>query len=180
MSSGSSCSHVGSASCSASSKRFNWPLIFFRFSLEVPKSFFVRYSICWWRFSFPAGLLPMFFVKTGSVLSVWKWSYSVGWSCPCTQGFLNLLNYQPYVFLLPFSLLLLYHKKQWKEAENPAFTRNFRHDTGWNRSVSVGWHRCLRDHSVGLNAFGCSISSPDISQSNCCQVNCFTSSWFLG
>ena len=29
-------------------------------------------------FLFPAGLLPMFFVKTGSVLSVWKWSYSVG------------------------------------------------------------------------------------------------------
>ena len=38
----------------------------------------------------------------------------------------------------------------------------------------------LRDHSVGLNALGCSISSPDMSQSNCCQVNCFTSSWFLG
>ena len=33
----------------------------------------------------------------------------------------------------------------------------------------------LHDHSVGLNAFGCSISSPDMSQSNCCQVNCFTS-----
>ena len=33
----------------------------------------------------------------------------------------------------------------------------------------------LRNHSVGLNAFGCSISSPDMSQSNCCQVNCFTS-----
>ena len=34
----------------------------------------------------------------------------------------------------------------------------------------------LHDHSVGLNALGCSISSPDMSQSNCCQVNCFTSS----
>ena len=33
----------------------------------------------------------------------------------------------------------------------------------------------LHDHSVGLNAFGCSISSPDMSQSNCCQVSCFTS-----
>ena len=33
----------------------------------------------------------------------------------------------------------------------------------------------LCNHSVGLNAFGCSISSPDMSQSNCCQVNCFTS-----
>lgn len=33
----------------------------------------------------------------------------------------------------------------------------------------------LHDHSVGLNAFGCSISRPDMSQSNCCQVSCFTS-----
>ena len=38
----------------------------------------------------------------------------------------------------------------------------------------------LHDHSVGLNAFGCSISRPDMSQSNCCQVSCFTSNWFLG
>ena len=34
----------------------------------------------------------------------------------------------------------------------------------------------LHDHCVGLNAFGCSISRPDMSQSNCCQVSCFTSS----
>ena len=33
----------------------------------------------------------------------------------------------------------------------------------------------LHNHSVGLNAFGCSISRPDMSQSNCCQVSCFTS-----
>ena len=38
----------------------------------------------------------------------------------------------------------------------------------------------LHDHCVGLNAFGCSISRPDMSQSNCCQVSCFTSNWFLG
>lgn len=31
------------------------------------------------------------------------------------------------------------------------------------------------DQSGGRNAFGCSISSPDISQLNCCQVSCLTS-----
>ena len=34
--------------------------------------------------------------------------------------------------------------------------------------------------SGSLNALGCSISSPDISQSNCCQVSDLTSSEFLG
>ena len=30
----------------------------------------------------------------------------------------------------------------------------------------------LHDHSVGLNAFGCSISRPDMSQSNCARLVC--------
>lgn len=143
MSSGSSCSHVGSASCPASSKRFNRPSISFRFSLEVPKSFFVRYSICWRKFSFPAGLFPMFFVKTGSF-------------CLCGNRLIQLVDHvlvrkdfwifwiASHMFSAPFSLLLLYHKKQWKRSRKPSIYKGFQ---TWYRvrspSVSVGWHRCF-------------------------------------
>ena len=86
-----------------------------------------------------------------------------------------------HMFSAPFSLLLLYHKKQWKRNRNPGIYKGFQ--TWYRVSPPPFLLVCidvLCNHSVGLNAFGCSISSPDMSQSNCCQVNCFTSNWFLG
>ena len=49
-----------------------------------------------------------------------------------------------HMFSAPFSLLLLYHKKQWKRNRNPGIYKGFQ---TWYRmkspSVSVGWHRCF-------------------------------------
>ncbi len=82
--------------------------------MSLPKSLTSTQRVSSWDiqsadegFLFPDGLLPMFFVKTGSIMSVRKSSYSVGWSGPCTRWFLNLLNYRPYVFCSFFTALII-------------------------------------------------------------------------